>query len=180
MNWMLQLYPARWRERYGEEFSAVLERQRASVGLVLDVLAGAIDARLYPQIHPQTQPQIDSQIQNPDAKQKGEDTMTLAMFERCAAGGPKLSPSERRIAFRLSILSALAMAALYLVLTKIYRQAPAVQAVCWTAIFFPNFIHQQMVYLKRRLWLTQAFVLCAGLSAMYLFMLAVFVIGSKL
>jgi hypothetical protein len=180
MNWLLQLYPARWRERYGEEFSAVLASQRASVGLVLDVLAGAIDARLYPQIRRQIQAQIDSQIQNSDAKQKGEDTMTLAMFERCAAGGPKLSPSERRIAFRLSIGSCLVIAALYIVLTKIYREAPAVQAVYWTSIFFPNFIYQQMVYLKKRLWLTQAFVLGAGLSAMYLFMLAVFVIGSKL
>jgi hypothetical protein len=104
MNWLLRLYPARWRERYGEEFSAVLASQRASVGLVLDVFAGAIDARLYPQIHPQIHPQI----QDSDSKQiKGEDTMTLAMFERCAAGGPKLSSSERRIAFRLSILSAL-------------------------------------------------------------------------
>jgi hypothetical protein len=185
MNWMLQLYPARWRERYGEEFSAVLEGQRASVGLVLDVLAGAIDARLYPQspqqMHPQTQTQNDSQVQNSDAKQsKGEETMTLAMFERCAAGGPKLSPNERRIAFRLSIGSALVIAVLYLVLTKIYREAPAVQAVFWTSVFFPNFIYQQMVYLKKRLWLTQALVLGSGLSAMYLFMLTVFIVASKL
>lgn len=163
----------------------MLEGQRASVGLVLDVLAGAIDARLYPQtrqqIHPQTQTQTEPQIQNSDAKQsKGEETMTLAMFERCAAGGPKLSPSERRIAFRLSIGSALVIAALYIVLTKIYREAPAAHAVYWTSIFFPNFIYQQMVYLKKRLWLTQAFVLGAGLSAMYLFMLAVLVIGSRL
>ena len=106
--------------------------------------------------------------------------MTLAMFERCAAGGPKLSPSERRIAFRLSILSALGIAILYMVLTKIYRGAPAVQAVYWTSIFFPNFIYQQTVYLKKRFWLTQALVLGAGLSAMYLFMLAVCVIGSRL
>jgi hypothetical protein len=34
MKWLLQLYPARWRERYGEEFGAVLASQRASVGMV--------------------------------------------------------------------------------------------------------------------------------------------------
>lgn len=169
MNWLLQLYPARWRERYGEEFGAVLASQRASVGLVLDVLAGAIDAHLHPQ------------IQNSHSKQiKGDDTVTLAMLQRCAAGGPKLSPSERRIAFRLSILSALVIAVLYMLLTKIYREAPAVQAVYWTSILFPNFIYQQTVYLKKRLWLTQAIVLGAGLSAMYLFMLAVCVVGRKL
>jgi hypothetical protein len=169
MTWLLRLYPARWRERYGEEFGAVLARQRASLGLVVDVLAGAIDAHLHPQIQHSHSKQI-----------KGEDTMTLEMLQRCAAGGPKLSPSERRIAFRLSILSALAIAILSIVLTKIYRGAPAVQAVYWTSIFFPNFIYQQTVYLKKRFWLTQALVLGAGLSAMYLFMLAVCVIGSKL
>jgi len=169
MNWLLRLYPAPWRARYGEEFAAVLARQRASPGMVLDVLAGAIDARLHPQ------------IQESDSKQmKGEDTMTLEMFARCAAGGPKLSPSERRIAYWLSIWSALFIAILYLVLTKIYREAPAVQAVFWTSVLFPNFIYQQMVYLKKRLWLTQVFVLAAGLSAMYLFMLAVMLIAKAL
>jgi len=174
MNWLLRLYPARWRERYGEEFAAVLASQRASVGLVLDVFAGAIDAHLHPQIQQSRAEQISSK------STQGEDTMTLAMLTRCASGGPKLSPSERRIAFRLSILSALVIAALYMVLTKIYRQAPAVQAVYWTSIFFPNFIYQQTVYLKKRLWLTQAIVLGAGLSGMYLFMLTVCELGSKL
>jgi hypothetical protein len=169
MNWLLRLYPAPWRERYAEEFGAVLASQPASVGLVLDVLAGAIDAHLHPQIQRSHSKPI-----------KGDDTMTFEMLQRCAAGGPKLSSSERRIAFWLSILSALVTAALYIGLTKIYREAPAVQAVYWTSIFFPNFIYQQTAYLKKRFWLTQASVLGAGLSAMYLFMLAVCVIGSKL
>jgi hypothetical protein len=169
MNWMLRLYPAPWRERYGEEFSAVLASQRTSPGMVLDVLAGAIDARLHPQ------------IQYSKAQQtKGDDTMTLAMFQRCAAGGPKLSPNERRTAFWLSISSTLVIVGLYLVLTKIYRQVPAVQALYWASILFPNFIYRQTVYLKKRLWLTQAFVLGTGLSAMYLFMLAVCVVANKL
>lgn len=169
MNWMLHLYPARWRERYGDEFGAVLAHQRASLGLFVDVFAGAIDAHLHPQIQLSDSNEI-----------KGDDTMTLEMLHRCALGGPKLSPAERRIAYRLSILSALVIAVLYLVLTKIYRGAPAVQAVYWSAVLFPNFIYQQTVYLKKRSWLAQAFVLAAGLSAMYLFMLVVCVAASKL
>ena len=152
----------------------MLAGQPASVGLVLDVFTGAIDAHLHPQIQQSQSEQISSK------STPGEDTMTIAMLKRCAAGGPKLSPGERRIAFRLSIVSALVIAVLYLVLTKIYREAPAAQAVYWTSIFFPNFIYQQTVYLKRRLWLTQAVVLGAGLSGMYLFMLTVCVVASKL
>src|SRR5690242_15287356 len=98
MKWLLQLYPARWRERYGEEFSAVLASQRASVGIVLDLLGGAIDAHLYPQ------------IQNSNSKPiKEEDTMTLLMLHRCSAGGPKPSRRDQRIASFFMILSALVM-----------------------------------------------------------------------
>ena len=116
MSWLLRLYPAQWRERYGEEFGAVLASQRASPALVLDVLGGAIDAHLH------------SQIQHSHSKQiigdnMGDDKMTLEMLQRCAAGGPKLSARDRRIASLVMISSALVLAVLYIVLTKIYRSA---------------------------------------------------------
>ena len=169
MKWLLRLYPARWRQRYGEEFSVVLASQRVSPGLVLDVLAGAVDAHLHPQIQHSRSKQI-----------KGEDTMTLEMLQRCAAGGPKLSPQDRRIAERFTILSALVIAFLYMVLTKIYREAPGAQAVFYASFPALSFVYGQTAYLRKRSWLTQVVVLCAGLSALYLFMLAACVIGSKL
>jgi hypothetical protein len=169
MNWLLQMYPARWRERYGEEFGAVLAGQRASVGLVLDVLGGAIDAHLHPQIQHSHSKQI-----------KGDDTMTLEMLQRCSAGGPKLSPRDRRIASLFTIVSALGIAVLYILLTKIDRGGPAVRAVFYASVPSLSLIYGQTAYLRKRPWLTQAFVLGAGLSAMYLFMLAVCVIGGKL
>jgi hypothetical protein len=46
MRALLRLYPRAWRERYGEEFLEVLARERLGPRLVLDVLAGALDARL--------------------------------------------------------------------------------------------------------------------------------------
>jgi hypothetical protein len=130
MRWLLQLYPAPWRERYGEEFGAVLARQRTSLGLVFDVLGGAVDAHLHPQIQPPKSKTID-----------GDDTMTLAMFERCAAGGPKLSPRDRRIASRSTILSALLMAVLYLALTRIYRGALPVEALGYASAPFLGLIY---------------------------------------
>lgn len=169
MNWLLQLYPASWRERYGEEFGAVLASQRASVGLVLDVLGGAIDAHLYPQ------------IQNSNSKPiEEEDTMTLLMLQRCSAGGPKLSHRDQRIASFFMILSALVMAVLYIALTKIYHSAPAVQAVGYASFPALCLVYGEAAYLRKRPWLTQVFILVGGLSGMYLFMLAVCVIGSRL
>jgi hypothetical protein len=169
MNWMLRLYPAPWRERYGEEFGAVLAGQRPSPGLVLDVLAGAIDAHLHPQIQHSNSTQT-----------QGDDKMTIAMLQRCALGGPKLSSSERRIASRYARGSALAMALLYLVLTKLYRGAPAVQAVIYAAIFSSSIVYRQAAYLRNRSRLTQLSLIGGGLLAMYLFMPAVCVVATKL
>lgn len=169
MNWLLQLYPAQWRERYGEEFSAVLSSQHASLGMVFDVLGGAVDAHLHPQIQQSNSKAI-----------KGDDTMTLAMLQRCSLGGPKLSPDDRRIARRVTTLSALALAALELGLTKVYRGAPAVQALIYASAPALGLVYEQTAYLRKRSRLTQAFILGAGTSAMYLFMLAIIALGSKL
>jgi Rieske Fe-S protein len=46
---LLRVYPAGWRARYGGEFLELLAQRRPRVRDVLDVLAGALDARLHPQ-----------------------------------------------------------------------------------------------------------------------------------
>lgn len=45
---LLRAYPASWRQRYGEEFLQLLADRRPSLGDAMDVLAGALDARLHP------------------------------------------------------------------------------------------------------------------------------------
>jgi hypothetical protein len=45
-GWLVRLYPRAWRDRYGDEFQALLEQQSATVGRVADVVLGAIDAHL--------------------------------------------------------------------------------------------------------------------------------------
>lgn len=44
--WLTHLYPASWRQRYGDEFEALLEQCLHSPLDVLDVLLGALDAHL--------------------------------------------------------------------------------------------------------------------------------------
>ena len=50
MKRLLGLYPKRWTERYGAELAAFIEGRPASVALVLDLLRGAIDAHLHPEL----------------------------------------------------------------------------------------------------------------------------------
>lgn len=169
MTWLLQLYPARWRERYGEEFRAVLADRRPSLGLFFDVLGGAVDAHLHPQI-----------LHSHAKRSKGDDTMTSAMLQRCAAGDAKLSPEDRRMASRVTIFSALAIAVLCIALTKAYRGAAPVQALLYTAAPALSIVYAQTAYLWRRSWRVQAFILGSGLSGMYLFMLGVCLIAKRL
>lgn len=44
---LLRLYPASWRDRYGDEFAAVLESRRLGPFDVADVMLGALDAHLH-------------------------------------------------------------------------------------------------------------------------------------
>lgn len=51
MSRLIGLYPTSWRNRYEEEFLALLaERQPTSIGDRLDLVRGAVDARLHPQV----------------------------------------------------------------------------------------------------------------------------------
>jgi hypothetical protein len=43
---LIRLYPARWRDRYGDEFEALLEERPLGPFDVADIVLGAIDARL--------------------------------------------------------------------------------------------------------------------------------------
>lgn len=50
MSAILRLYPRDWRERYGDELAALLEEHPASPLDQLDLIRGALDARLHPQV----------------------------------------------------------------------------------------------------------------------------------
>jgi hypothetical protein len=47
---LVRLYPQAWRERYGDEFAALLEERPPTPSDVLDTLRGALDAHLRPSV----------------------------------------------------------------------------------------------------------------------------------
>ena len=46
---LLRLYPRAWRDRYGGEVAALLAAEPMTARLALDLIAGAVDARVRPQ-----------------------------------------------------------------------------------------------------------------------------------
>lgn len=47
MRVLLRLYPRSWRERYGDEFEAVLEQRPLRLRDVMDIVRGGLDARFH-------------------------------------------------------------------------------------------------------------------------------------
>jgi hypothetical protein len=50
MSTLVRLYPKAWRERYEAEFRSLLEARPPTPGDRLDIVRGAIDARIHPEI----------------------------------------------------------------------------------------------------------------------------------
>jgi hypothetical protein len=53
MNQLLALYPRAWRRRYEEEFRELLAARPPTLRDRLDIVLGAVDARLHPQLAPE-------------------------------------------------------------------------------------------------------------------------------
>lgn len=47
-RWTLRLFPHRWRERYGEEFLALIDDRPPGLRDTLDIVVSAVDARIRP------------------------------------------------------------------------------------------------------------------------------------
>jgi hypothetical protein len=50
MSRLVRLYPAAWRARYGDEFSRLIEERPTSLADRIDIVRGAVDARLHPHV----------------------------------------------------------------------------------------------------------------------------------
>jgi hypothetical protein len=54
MSWLIRLYPARWRERYGSELEQLVRDMRPStsrVAIAVDLVKGALDAHVQQGVH---------------------------------------------------------------------------------------------------------------------------------
>jgi hypothetical protein len=88
MRALLRLYPKAWRNRYEDEFTALIEASPGRFSLIVDVVAGAIDARLNPGLvtRPASAP----------AASKGEGQMLGRVMKlRCLGYAPHISTRDQ-------------------------------------------------------------------------------------
>jgi hypothetical protein len=80
---LIRLYPRAWRQRYGHEMRQMLAEQKPSLRTFSDLIAGAVDARINPQLKP-----VDTAGNAEGAKQ-----MVKAI--RCAPAGVSIADQWR-------------------------------------------------------------------------------------
>ena len=129
MTWLLKLYPPRWRRRYGDEFIELMKTQSFSVGTVLDVMAGAVDAWLNPQ--------VSTVRHSPDTK--GESTMVARVMRlKCAGYGPAVTNSDVRKGVVVTLGGTLLLTLIWMWGVREFDRNPYVMAILPLAYLIPQ------------------------------------------
>ena len=147
---LLWLYPRAWRARYGDEFREIVASRRASLRLVIDIVAGAVDAWLQPQ------PIVA-------AGDNEEKTMAFTLMKRCAAGS-SLSRREQAIEAAIMISATLTLSLVYVYFAARYRGNALVDT--FGVLVYPVALTLAMpfTYLRRKSWPARLAVMAIMLS----------------
>jgi hypothetical protein len=170
MSWLLQLYPPGWRRRYGAELRELVAAQRFSIGAVIDLLAGAVDAWLHPEL-----------ITPATADSKGEAIMAGVLLQlKCAGCSPDIAASDKRKSTAMNIGGTLVLTLPWLWAIWRSHGSAYVMAIAPMMYLLPYLLSLRYTSLSARSGRTQA-VTIAGLgTALTAFLLAVAWIGTRI
>lgn len=147
---LVRLYPRAWRERYGEEFEELLGSRGIGLRLIVDIVFGALDARLAPQ------PQVAGA-----ARDAGRGGRVMAVLR---AGCGTVSTGQE---IRYAVLAAgatVAYALVYVWLKHTVGQNVWVRPMGNTVIAVPSLTY---VLLAMRHWSLRArLAFCGGVLAL--------------
>lgn len=132
---LIRLYPRDWRRRYGSEMRALLESERLSLRMLADLLAGAIDARLDPQL-PRAVPATTT---------KGDRKMARMM--RCAPAGVSVQDQWRSAAWLVG--GSIVLAGIAIVLQQQIGRNALTEGLLYAAFPASLMLSSECTYLKR-------------------------------
>ena len=168
MTWLLKLYPPRWRQRYGAELTALVAAQPFSLGAAFDLMAGAVDAWLHPQLAAADTMAV-----------KGDATMMARMMRlKCAGYGPGVTADDKARSRTVNIAGSFLLAVLGVWSQWQFKGNFYVTSLLPMAFWLPYLFSLRYTALKGRTARTQT-ILIAGLgTALTVFCLLVGWIGS--
>lgn len=158
LPWVVKLYPRAWQARYGGELAALLAEQKMTFGTLIDLVGGALDARLSPQ---------------KTTRDFGDDPMNAERWlPRCVTGCPKLATRQSLVSAAATILVTLALTTGHLLLKKAYGATPAIEAIQISVFPVILLITTTSLYIAQRSWRTQVAFLGFFTAVIYLISLA--------
>jgi hypothetical protein len=161
---LLTLYPPRWRRRYGAEVAELIAAQPFSIRASADLIAGAIDAWINPQL-------AAAGAAKPEGM-KGEVSMIARTMQlKCAGYGPEISAIDTAKSTTVMLGGTLFLALRYLWSVWQFGKNPYLTALSPMAYFLPMLISLRWTALKGRSAPTQAIFIggfSAGLTAFFL------------
>lgn len=151
---LVRLYPRAWRERYGEEFAELVASQKLGPRMWLDIVFGALDARLAPQ------PQVAA-----PAKGAAGGRIMQALRSGCAA--PAASRAEQiRLALWIAAVI-VGIALFYVWLKRTVGDNVWIEALGNSVVSFGAIAYMQLLLRQYRLRTRVAFT-AVMLVAVYL------------
>ena len=163
---LLRLYPRAWRERYGPEMRDLLVAQKPTLRTVADLVAGAIDARMNPQLTPPDRSDLE----------KGADK--VASLFRCSTEGISASDQRRSAAWLVGGSTVMAVLAVWL---KYQIGANSFsQALLYAAFPASLMLSSECTYFKRYSGAARTVMSVGGAIGMVLMMWASVAIGNRI
>jgi hypothetical protein len=154
---LLKLYPPRWRRRYGAEVAELIAARRFSFGAAVDLIAGAIDAWLNPQL-----------TAAGTADTKGDGSMIARMTQlKCAGHGPHITAGDTGRATAIMLGGTLALTLLWVWMMTQFGKNDYLVALFPMAYFLPTLLSQRYTSLKGRSARVQT-IFIGGLSLLLL------------
>ena len=174
MTWLLRLYPAPWRRRYGDEVAGMIADRRFSFRIAVDLVAGAIDVWLHPSVTLAAAAAAEPQT--------GEKSMLsrIARLDCMGALGPDLTRADQVKANVVMLGGTVFLTLIWMAAHIRSGDNSYVDALSPMAFIVPMLFSMRYTSLKKRPGSVQA-VFIGGFSLLLtIFMLAVGWIAARL
>jgi hypothetical protein len=160
MTVLLKLYPPSWRRRYGEELGALIDAQPVSIGNTIDVISGAIDAWIHPQLIAIIQPATTA---------KGEKPMSAENLRfRCAGYQPHITRTDQRKSAATMLIATVVLSLGWMWLHVRTHGAPYVDAFSLMPFLAGWLLSMRYTYLKERSGPAQAIFMAGSIGILTL------------
>lgn len=142
MTWLLRLYPAPWRRRYGGEVAEMLADRGFSLRIAIDLVAGAIDVWLHPSATLAAAGVADSHA--------GEKKTMLNRIARFDCVGPDVTRADQWKATIVAVGGTLVLSLAWMAVHLRIGDNPYIDSLSLMTFIVPMMYSMRYTYLKSR------------------------------